>query len=301
MLARSSGECGNSIWGPNDSMSRWLVDLAADHRGLEPGVHGGDYRRLAEQALVDDLGGSEPGRVEVGPPAAVVELLLEGAARQPAGRVERGDHVGHRGVVGRARQAVQREPVAVRDRLAERRRRLDEVVEVRAQRERPRRDEGDRVEQPFRVLLAPRVGRRGLGGRHRDRDAGVRLRERVANRLVRLPDRVAERVFAIGGDRDDGHRVARDRVPALPAVERDEAERDRRVRLAERAAEHLDRVRPAERDPGARVPALPSAHRDGERRRAVCGRLPAARRCGSTCPCSRRSRRSGDRPPRCRG
>ena len=52
-------------------------------------------------------------------------------------------------------------------------------------------------------------------------------------------------------DGDDRCGVARDRVPALAAVERDEAERRNGVRLAERTPEHLDRVRAAERDTSA--------------------------------------------------
>ena len=135
--------------------------LAADDRGLEPGVHRGDDRRLAEEALVHGLRGSERGRVQVRTPARIVVLDLQLAAGEPGDGVERGDHLRQRRVVRGARKAVQREPVALGGRLAERGARLHEVVEVGAQRQRSRRDERDGIEQR-RGARSPSTGRRRL-------------------------------------------------------------------------------------------------------------------------------------------
>ena len=81
----------------------------ADHRGLESRVDRGDDGRFTGEALGDRPRNREQLRVEVGAPAVVVVLHLERAPRQSRGGIERRDHLGERGVVGRARQAVQRE------------------------------------------------------------------------------------------------------------------------------------------------------------------------------------------------
>ena len=301
MLTRSSGECGNSICGPNESMSR-PGTLRPDHRRLEAGVHGGDDRRLPElRARRRRARGGERGRVEVRAPAAVVVLDLERAAGEPGGGVERGDHLGERRVVRRAREAVQRQLVALGDRLAERRPRLDEIVEVGAQRERPGRHERDGVEQRCGGLVRPRLAGR-VGGVDGDRDARIGLRVRVADRL----------------------RGGGDRRPGTPARGRPGRSRSRPRRAGSRCGSCRPRARPAGRAPscsasrrarpstliafdrpsampGAGVAALAAADRDGERHRVVDRPARAAPRSGSTCRCCRHSRPSAARPPRCRG
>ena len=261
ILTRSSGECGNSICGPNDSMSSSCSTLPPMTARLEPGVHGGHDRRLAEEALVDGLRRRERRRVEVRPPAAVVELHLEGAAGETGGRVERGDHVGHRGVVGGARQAVQRQLVAVGDRLAERGRRLDEVVEVRAHRERPRGDERDRVEEPSRS--PPRVHgslAEASAGVDRDRDARVRLGERVADRR-RPPSRSPREARPRRSAATETTATASRGIALRLLPPSSETSRNGTVACASRSARPSTLIafeRPSAM-PGARVPALPSA------------------------------------------
>ena len=67
--------------------------------------------------------------------------------RRAAPRIERRDHLGQRRVVRRARGCAASARLR-RSRPPERGRRLDEIVEVGAQRERAGRHERDRVEQP---------------------------------------------------------------------------------------------------------------------------------------------------------
>ena len=137
--------------------------------------------------------------------------------------------------------------LALGARFAERRARLDEALEVLAHRERAGRHEGDRVEQRP-SSRRPSTRRPPASPAPRSPyDPGRSSRTRRGSSP--LPSRSPH----AGPPRDrlhddDGSRVARDRVAALPAVERDQAERHRRVRLSQRAAEHLDRVRAAELD-----------------------------------------------------
>jgi hypothetical protein len=101
----------------------------------------------------------------------------ERAPGQPRGGVERCNHVGKRGVVGRAREAVQREHRAVGGHPADRCARLDKSFEVRAHRQRPTRHDRNEVEHAPGPVFRPSSGVRRLG-RARDGhgDTGIGLR-----------------------------------------------------------------------------------------------------------------------------
>ena len=185
-------------------------------------------------------------------------------------------------------------PSVARD--AERRARLDDAREVGAHAERADRERRDQVEDPRAVgrgpgVVAPRgrrpaatvdpeagVGRRG----RRRRSPRPRPRSPRARRVRRDHDRASRRAGSRCGSR-------RRRTTTI---------RSSGAR-AQRAGERLDRVRAAERDVAARVPAAAAARRSP----AAAARRPAraARRAARPCRRRPRSRRSASRPPRCRG
>ena len=165
-------------------------------------MHGRDDRRLAEEALVDRLRGGEHAASRDRAPAAVVVLDLERATREARDGVERRDHLGQRRVVRRAREAVQRQLVALGDRLPERGARLDEIVEVGAQRERPGRHERDRVEQRGGAPRRSTDRRRPRRGQRRSRRPGRSSRTRRGSSSA-AGDRRPERLLAVGRDRAD--------------------------------------------------------------------------------------------------
>ncbi len=221
--------------------------LVADDRGLETRVHPGHDGRFAEEALVDVAGGRERGRIEVRPPAAVIVLHLELPSTEASSCAKRADRLRQRRVVRGAGKRVQCEASALRDRLAERRARLDEVVEVLAHGQRAGRDEGDHVEKRCGVLLCPGV--RGILGVAEGRGrTGICAFERVADRGRSLFGGVAKRLLPVSRNRDEGHGVARDRIAALATVQRDKAKRRGLIGFAENTAEHLDCVGATERD-----------------------------------------------------
>ena len=193
MLTRSSGECGPSICGPIASMSRrplTLLPMTAVSRPAWIAVTTGGSpksRSYTVRATASSV------RVEVGPPAVVVVLHLERAAGEPRGSVERGDHLGQRRVVRRAREAVQRQPLALGGGLAERRARLDELVEIGAHRERPVRYERDDVEERGRCLLRPGVGGVAGGSRSSRSLPGLSSRRRHARPRSPTPPRPGTR------------------------------------------------------------------------------------------------------------
>ena len=93
MLTRSLGECGASICGPNETMSRpgtLLPITAVSSQACTAVTLGG----LAEESLVDSAAGCEGRRIEVGRPAGVFLFDGERAPGEPGSGIERFDHLG---------------------------------------------------------------------------------------------------------------------------------------------------------------------------------------------------------------
>ena len=85
-------------------------------------------------------------------------------------------------------------------------------------------------------------------------------------------ERLAQALLVRGRDGADGDRVTRDRVAALAAVQRDQAQRDLCACLAQSAAEVLDGVGSPEVDLRARVAAQTALGLDGQRDEPVVER-----------------------------
>ena len=178
-LTRSSGECGFDLR-PNESMSSGCADLPPITALSRPAWDRGHDRLLAEHSLEDACGDRQHGRVEVGPPGAVVAFSPR-ARRRPARLRLRSAAItsASSAPFECPREAVQRQLRLGRG-LAEGGAQLHESVEVGAHRERPGRTsastESMRASRPRATRR--RAGRRLVTGHV---DAGI-------GRLVGIAD-----------------------------------------------------------------------------------------------------------------
>jgi hypothetical protein len=146
---------------------------------------------------------------------------------------------------------VQGEHCPVGDSLAHRAARLHYPLEVLAHRQRPTRHDRDEVERGPGPVLRPAIRRLGRAG-DRHGDPAIGLGVCIPDRRGCGLDRGAEGALSLGRQGADSGRIARDGVPAPAALQGDEPERRDGKRLAQRAREHLDRVRAAAGDSASR-------------------------------------------------